>query len=100
MIKVYCSSPSHKRYENGIFVEESHVQRNIILDYSLDGNTVEISIMPTLSPKKASFVKDSGNTLYYKGYDSDYEFELHTNYNNQVDILRLHRLDKNFTSVH
>lgn len=95
MIKIYCSSPSHKRYENGVYVEESHVQRNIVLDYSLDGRSVEVSIMPTLSPKKAILTRDSGNTLYYKGVDPDYEFELHTNHNNQVDIMRLKRLDKN-----
>lgn len=95
MIKVYCASPSHKRYENGVFVEQSISQRNITLDYSLDGNSVEVTITPTLSTKKAYLVRDSGDTLYYKGIDPDYEFELHTNHNNQVDIMRLKRLDKN-----
>lgn len=67
---------SHKRIENGVVVSHDFVPRRANLEYDVTGNKVVISILPTLSPKCARLVKDDGTTLYYKGEDSDYRFEV------------------------
>ncbi len=66
----------HKRFERGVEVSHDFVQRRANLNYDATGNNVVISIMPTLSPKRAYLVKQVGFTLFYKGEDPDYRFEV------------------------
>ena len=67
---------SHKRFEGGRLVSHDHVARRANLNYDVTGNKVEISIIPTLSPKRAYLVRQDYFTLYYRGEDPDYRFEV------------------------
>ena len=67
---------SHKRFQHGVEVSYDHVPRRANFEYDWSGNNVVISIIPTLSPKKAYLVRQDGFTLYYKGEDPDYRFVL------------------------
>lgn len=67
---------SHQRIMNGQVVSTDQVSRRVNFEYDLSGNNVEITIIPTLSTKKARLVRQVGYTLYYLGEDSDYRFEL------------------------
>ncbi len=66
----------HQRYQNGSLVSNDHVARQANLEYDITGNTVVISIIPTLSPKKAYLVRQDGFILFYRGEDPDYKFEV------------------------
>lgn len=65
---------SHKRFEHGVEVSCVYVPRRANFEYDATGNSVIISIMPTLSPKKAYLVGQDGFILSYKGQDPDYRF--------------------------
>lgn len=65
---------SHQRIMNGQVVSTDQVSRRVNFEYDLSGNNVEITIIPTLSTKKARLVRQVGYTLYYLGEDSDYRF--------------------------
>ncbi len=67
---------SHKRIEREKVVSHDFVPRRANLQYDFTGNNVVITIMPTLSAKRARLVKQVGFTLYYVGEDPDYRFEL------------------------
>ena len=67
---------SHKRFQHGVEVSHDRVLRRANFEYDWSGNNVVISIVPTLSPKKAHLVRQDGFTLYYKGEDPDYRFVL------------------------
>lgn len=67
---------SHKRFENGRLVSYDHVPRRANLEYDFTGSSVIISIIPTLSPKRAYLVRQDKFTLYYRGEDPDYRFEV------------------------
>lgn len=67
---------SHKRIEKGQVVSHDYVTRRANLVYDATGNQVVISIIPTLSPKRAYLIKQDLFTLYYKGEDPDYRFEV------------------------
>ncbi|MBR1808192.1 MAG: hypothetical protein IJ776_02240 [Paludibacteraceae bacterium] len=67
---------SHKRFENGKEVSHDFVPRRANFEYDFTGENVVISIIPTLSPKRARLVRQDGITLYYVGEDPDYRFEL------------------------
>ncbi len=57
-------------------VSHDYVARRANLEYDITGNNVVISIIPTLSPKRAHLVRQVGFTLYYRGEDPDYRFEV------------------------
>ena len=65
-----------QRIQYGQIVADDPVYRRANFNYDFSGNNVEISIEPTLSPKKAYLVRQDGYTLYYRGIDPDYRFEL------------------------
>ncbi|MBE6232514.1 MAG: hypothetical protein E7117_09155 [Bacteroidales bacterium] len=67
---------SHKRFERGIEVSHDCVPRRANFEYDWSGNNVVISIMPTLSAKRARLIRQDGFTLYYQGEDPDYRFVL------------------------
>ena len=67
---------SHKRIQNGIVVSHDHVARSANFDYDATGNSVLISIFPVLSPKRAYLVRQDFFTLYYRGDDPCYRFEI------------------------
>ena len=71
------------------------VPRTILLQYSDNGLRLNISVIHTLSPKGATFLKDVNNTLYYSGDDVDYRFEVETGYNNEVKRVSVIRVDRN-----
>ena len=67
---------SHKRIERGQVVSHDFVPRRANLDYDITGSYVTITIIPTLSAKRAHLVRQVGVTLYYIGDDPDYRFEV------------------------
>lgn len=67
---------SHKRIQYGVEVSHDFVPRRANFEYDFTGNNVVITILPVLSAKAARLVKQVGFTLYYKGADPDYRFEL------------------------
>lgn len=87
---------SHKRIENGRIVSHDFVQRIAKLDYDMTGRRLTISILPTLSPKSATLVRDFNNTLYYVGDDPNFRFEIETwPDNNTIKRLSVTRTDRN-----
>ena len=95
MPTIHFQSSNHKRFEHEIQVSHDYVPRFVQLEYSPNGAILTISIMPTLSPKQAMFVKDSGNVLVYKGIDPDYRFEVETKVDNTIRRISVFRLDRN-----
>ncbi len=95
MPTIQFQSSNHKRFENGVQLTHDFVPRIILLVYSPDGLRLTISIVPTLSPKSATFQRDSNNTLYYKGDDPDYRFEVETGYGNVTKRVSVIRTDRN-----
>jgi hypothetical protein len=69
-------STKHKRYENGVLVSESEVERTINLNFIDDNQELIVSIEPSLSPKKSHLISNNENILKYKGYDPDYLFTI------------------------
>lgn len=67
---------THQRIENGRVISTDRVPRRANLEYDFTGNNVTISIIPTLSPKRARLVRQVGFNLYYQGEDRDYRFEV------------------------
>lgn len=68
--------PRHQRYQNGILVSSDDVDRIAKFEYDLTGTMLQVSIIPTLSPKKARLIRQDGFSLFYQGEDSDYRFVL------------------------
>ena len=67
---------SHKRIQNGVVVSHDSVPRRANFVYDPTGSVVDITIIPTLSTKRAYLTRQDGFTLYYRGDDPDYRFEL------------------------
>ncbi len=67
---------TQQRVQNGCVIASDSVIRRANFDYDYSGNNVVISIMPSLSPKRAHLVRQSEFNLYYQGEDPDYRFEL------------------------
>lgn len=67
---------SHMRIEKGTVVSNDAVPRRANFEYDASGNNVTITIIPTLTSKKARLVRQVGFTLYYEGIDPEYRFEL------------------------
>ena len=87
---------SHKRIENGNVVSHDFVERRAYLEYDFTGNNVVISILPTLSPKKAHLVRQDFFTLYYEGEDPDFRFEVECwPDNGTIKRLSVIRVDRN-----
>lgn len=95
MPTIQFQSTNHKRYENGVQLTQDFVPRLIQLQYSDNGLRLVISVIPTLSPKGATFQKDINNTLFYIGDDTDYRFEVETGYNNETKRVSVIRVDRN-----
>lgn len=95
MPTIQFHSTNHKRFENGRQLSHDFVSRIIQLQYSDNGLKLVISIIPTLSPKGATFQKDVGDTLFYIGDDKDYRFEVETKKNNEIKRVSVIRVDRN-----
>ena len=95
MQTIQFQSTNHKRYENGVQLTHDFVPRLIQLQYSNNGLRLTISVMPTLSPKGATFQKDINNTLCYIGDDTDFHFEVETGTNNEIKRVSVIRTDRN-----
>ena len=67
---------SHQRIQNGRVVSTDPVPRRANFEYDSTGSNVIITIIPTLSPKRARLTRQLGFTLYYQGEDPCYRFEL------------------------
>lgn len=67
---------AHQRIEHGKTTSTDVVPRRAFFEYDVTGTNVVISIIPTLSPKKAHLVRQDGFTLYYQGDNRDYRFEI------------------------
>jgi hypothetical protein len=88
-------SINHKRFENKVQISHDYVPRLVILDYTNNGHTVNVSVAPTLTPKEARLIRDVNNVLYYQGIDPDYRFEVETNNINQLIRVSVIRTDRN-----
>lgn len=66
----------HQRYQNGQLVSTDPVPRVATFDYDESHSSVVISIIPTLSPKKAYFTAEFDNILCYRGEDPIYDFQI------------------------
>ena len=99
MPTIQFQSTNHKRYENGEQLTHDFVSRIIQLQYSDNGLRLVISIIPTLSPKGATFQKDIDNTLLYIGDDKDYRFEVETKQNNEIKRVSIIRVDRNLELI-
>jgi|GEM_PF-2335539 len=83
-----------QRIEHGRVVSVDNVSRRANFDYDFSGNNVVISIIPSLSSKRAHLTKQSGFTLYYDGEDRDYKFELECwPDNGTIKRLSVYRID-------
>lgn len=69
-------SQRHTRFERGIQVSESVVERNVNINFFNGQSEIIVSIEPTLSAKKAYLFSNSNNILVYNGADPDYRFTL------------------------
>lgn len=67
---------TQQRIQNGCVVASDSVIRRANFEYDFTGNNVVISIIPSLSPKRAHLVRQVGLKLYYAGEDPSYRFEL------------------------
>lgn len=67
---------AQQRIQNGCIVAFDEVFRQANLEYDATGNNVVISIIPSLSEKKARLIRQNGFKLYYQGEDPDYRFVL------------------------
>lgn len=76
MTKITHIFPKHQRFERGMLVSTNEVPRCAIFEYDLTGTRLVVAVMPTLSPKRASLVRQDGFCLYYQGEDPDYRFVL------------------------
>lgn len=92
---IQFQSTNHKRFENGVQLTHDFVPRIIQLQYSDNGLKLIISIIPTLTAKGATFLKDINNTLFYIGDDTDYQFEVETGLDNQIKRVSVIRVDRN-----
>lgn len=90
-------STNHKRYENGIQLTHDFVPRLIQLQYSDDAVRVIISVIPTLSPKGATFQKYNhiNNVATYVGDDPDFRFEVEADSNSVIKRVSVIRTDRN-----
>jgi len=95
MKTIQFQSTNHKRYENGIQITHDFVPRIIQLQYSDNGLRLTICVIPTLSPKGATFQRDINSTLYYIGDDTDFRFEVETSTNNEIKRVSVIRTDRN-----
>ena len=95
----------HQRFERGVQVSNDYVERRANLEYDATGNNVTISIIPTLSPKLAHLERQNGFTLYYRGDDPDFYFEVECWPDNgtikRLSVIRLDRdLEIRYLSNH
>lgn len=67
---------SHERIHDGVVVSHDDVARRANFVYDPTGSIVDITIIPTLSTKRAHLTRQVGFTLYYRGEDPDYRFEI------------------------
>lgn len=87
-------SNRHQRFENGIMVSESEVERTININF-IEENEVVVGIAPSLSPKKAYLDSENGNTKQFKGYDPDYLFTIAFDEFEEVDKFVLEMPNRN-----
>lgn len=65
-----------QRIQNGRIVASDPVIRRANFEYDITGCFVEISIIPTLSPKHARLVCEDDFILYYQGDEPNFRFEV------------------------
>ena len=88
------NSTNHKRFENGREVSHDYVPRLIKMEYITPDKTgMMFSIFPTLTPKPAKRISDTGTTQTFVGMDSDYKFVIQRA-GNQIVRISLFRLDR------
>ena len=72
----------------------NYAQRHIKLHYTDYGKTLTVEIIPSLTAKKATLVKDENDVLTYIGEDPDFGFEIETKENNTIKRFSMFRFDK------
>lgn len=93
-------STKHKRYENGVLVSESEVERTINLNFIDDNQELIVSIEPSLSPKKSHLISNNNNILKYKGFDPDYLFTVNLDDFDEVEQFTLEMPNRNLKIVY
>lgn len=99
-------SHRHERYEHGVRVSNDRVLRGVQLDYSFDGQSVDITVFivqqvgstfqavaPQMRTKHARITSDSGSVLKYIGDDPDFVFEVETKWDNTIRRVSVIRWD-------
>ena len=72
----------------------TYAQRHIKLHYTNLGKTLTVEIIPSLTAKRATLIKDENDVLTYIGDDPDYGFEIETKENNTIKRFSMFRFDK------
>ena len=72
----------------------NYAHRHIKLHYTDFGKTLTVEIIPSLTAKKATLVKDENDVLTYIGEDPDFGFEIETKENNTIKRFSMFRFDK------
>lgn len=93
-------STRHKRFENGVLISESDVDRTINLNFINDKEELIIGIAPTLSPKKSYQISQSGNQAKYKGYDPVYLFTVTYDSYEEVETFTLEMPNRNLKIIY
>ena len=89
------NSTNHKRFEHGKEVSHDYVPRLIKMEYITPDKTgMMFSIFPTLTPKPAKKLSDTGSMQTYVGLDPIYKFVIYR-VGNQIVRVSLFRLDRN-----
>ena len=83
------ASSLHERYENGILVSKSDVDRQISLTFTNDRRNMTVRITPSLSLKEARLENRFDSRLVYRGVDPDYRFEVVFNEWGDVGVFSL-----------
>ena len=71
-----------------------YVPRHIKLHYTNLGKTLTVEIIPSMTAKRATLVKDENDVLTYIGDDPDFGFEIETKANNTIRRFSMFRFDK------
>lgn len=89
----FCSS-NHERSQNGIIVSHDSAYRVVKLNFFQGKQVLNITVFPTFTKKIARFIKQEGERSYYQGDDSDFEFEIFYQGQQEISSIIVRRVDK------
>ncbi|QZE15757.1 hypothetical protein K4L44_07965 [Halosquirtibacter laminarini] len=93
-------STKHQRWEDGLLITESQVNRNVNLRFSENREELLVSVEPTLSAKRAFLVSSQDKTFCYQGEDPDFYFRMELNHFDEIQLFELFRVDRNLKIIY